>query len=382
MPALRALADAGAAAALAVAEVARLAADRLGRSDCPARLADLTPEWVGRALAPSCPGARVREVRLLDATSGTTDRGRVALAGDGALPATLFTKLAPRDPATRVFVGALGLGAREVRFYRELAPGLPARVPRAFDARFDPATGRFVLLLEDLAGAGARFGDVRAGCTAERAEAVVRALARVHAQHWASPRLRTDLAWLGARSAARARSERFVREQLVARAARSAGDLLPAGLRDAPAALARGWRVLEAAWAAAPPALVHGDPHLGNLYFAGGEPGFADWQVAQRGDAVRDVAYFAALSLDVETRRRSERELVAAWRDALAAAGAAAPAPDEAWRRYRLGTLYALVAALATVGAERLQPGPVASTGLARAAAAAADLDALVLVAS
>lgn len=324
----------------------------------------------------------MRGLRVLDATSGTSDRGRLALAGDGPLPATLFAKLAPRDAVTRAFVGALGLGAREVRFYRELAPGLPARVPRAFHASFDPATGRFALLLEDLAGAGARFGDVGAGCGAERALAVARALARVHAHLFASPRFGTDLAWLAERRPARARAERFVRERLVARAARRAGDLLPPGLRGAPAALARGFCVLEAAWEAAPPALIHGDPHLGNLYFAGSEPGFADWQVARRGDAVRDVAYFAALSLDVETRRRSDRELLAAWRDALAAAGAAPPAPDEAWRRYRLGTLYALAAALATVGAERLQPGPVASTGLARAAAAVADLDALALVAS
>jgi aminoglycoside phosphotransferase (APT) family kinase protein len=379
--ALRTLADAAAAAALAAREGARLVRGRRGLGACPGRLSDLTPDWVERALARSCPGARVRELRVLDESSGTTDRGRLALAGDGPLPATLFVKLAPRDAATRVFVGALGLGEREVRFYRELAPGLRVPAPRAFHAGFDRATGRFVLLLEDLAARGARFGDVGAGCTAAEAEAVVRALARVHAPLWASPRFAADLAWLAPSARARARAERFVRERLVARAARRSGDLLPGALRDAPGALARGWGRVEAAWAAAPPALLHGDPHLGNLYFVGAEPGFADWQVTHRGDAVRDVAYFATLSLDVETRRARERELLAAWRDALAAAGARPPSPDEAWRRHRLGSLYALCAVLATVGAERLQAGAVARAALARAAAAVSDLDALALVA-
>jgi hypothetical protein len=104
-------------------------------------------------------------------------------------------------------------------------------------------------------------------------------------------------------------------------------------------------------------------------------------RATQQGDAVRDVAYFATLSLHGESRRACECALLAAWREALAEAGAEPPAPDEVWRRHRLGTLDALAAALVTVGADRLQPGPVARAGPARAAAAVSDLDALALVA-
>ncbi len=49
------------------------------------------------------------------------------LAGRSAT--TLFVKLLPLDPARRDAVAATGMGPREARFYRELAPTLAMRVP-------------------------------------------------------------------------------------------------------------------------------------------------------------------------------------------------------------------------------------------------------------
>ncbi|MFP8877945.1 MAG: hypothetical protein VCB99_13810 [Myxococcota bacterium] len=44
----------------------------------------------------------------------------------------------------------------EARFYEKLAEHVPMRVPRPYVARFDEASGAFVLVIEDLD---------RAGCT-------------------------------------------------------------------------------------------------------------------------------------------------------------------------------------------------------------------------
>ena len=37
---------------------------------------------------------------------------------------------------------------------------------------------------------------------------------------------------------------------------------------------------IDAFWASQPQTVIHGDTHLGNLFFEGDSPGFIDWQVA------------------------------------------------------------------------------------------------------
>ena len=78
---------------------------------------------------------------------------------------------------------------------------------------------------------------------------------------------------------------------------------------------------VDAMWASQPQTVLHGDPHLGNLFFEGDEPGFLDWQVSMAGAGIRDVAYFATASVDSELLRTIERGLVERY-----AAGSIAPA--------------------------------------------------------
>ena len=57
----------------------------------------------------------------------------------------------PAETAATRLMGELGRLARtEVRFYSQLSPEL-THVPKAYGTAFDPLTGRFVLVLEDLA---------------------------------------------------------------------------------------------------------------------------------------------------------------------------------------------------------------------------------------
>ena len=48
---------------------------------------------------------------------------------------TLAGKFAAADPTSRMTAAMLGLYAKEVRFYRDLAPQLPIRTPRTFAAQ-------------------------------------------------------------------------------------------------------------------------------------------------------------------------------------------------------------------------------------------------------
>ena len=92
---------------------------------------------------------RVTSVSVIGGDAGTSSRARLALTGDD-VPASVFVKMPAETVATRL-MGELGrLAQTEVLFYRELSPQLTG-VPAAYGSAFDSLTGRYVLVLEDLA---------------------------------------------------------------------------------------------------------------------------------------------------------------------------------------------------------------------------------------
>ena len=116
----------------------------------PLDVADLTAEWFGAVLERDVTG-----MELLDLSSGTTGRAHVALTGDPSVPPTVFVKLAPFDERQREFVTSVGMGVAEARFYRDLAPEIPVRIPGVWFA--DTDGDGYVMVLEDLVAGGCRF---------------------------------------------------------------------------------------------------------------------------------------------------------------------------------------------------------------------------------
>jgi aminoglycoside phosphotransferase (APT) family kinase protein len=389
--------DALVSAACLAREGTRVARERLRGSGLPRGLSEITPAWLTSALQSQFPGARVAVFERLEHDAGTTERARIAIVydrvGPANPPASVFVKTAPLGLKTRLFVNLMQLGTAEAHFYREIAGDVPVRVPHAFHAADARPSGAFVLVLEDLVVPGARFSNVAARVTLAEARAVMRALARLHAAFWESPRFHTGLEWLKSHERNRNMAlERFVCAAAMRPALRRFHSIVPAELHAAaPLVLERRDR-LEQAWSAGPLTLIHGDAHVGNMFFLDSqaaavaneqEPavGFLDWQVVQRGQGMRDVTYFLANSVTSELRRAHERDLLASYVAALAEhrdAGSAAPfAFDEAWRQYRLHALYAWIAAVVTAAAATFQAEPIVRAGLARAAAAVLDLDSL-----
>lgn len=110
----------------------------------PRTVADLDAAALARLI-----GRPVASVEVIDGDAGTSSRARLTLTGDD-VPASVFVKMAAETVATRL-MGELGnLADTETRFYRQLAPELTG-VPTSYGSAFDPWTGRFVLVLEDLA---------------------------------------------------------------------------------------------------------------------------------------------------------------------------------------------------------------------------------------
>jgi hypothetical protein len=131
-------------------------------------------------------GRTVTSVRVIGGDAGTTSRARLALTGSdssGDVPASVFVKMPGETVATRL-MGELGrLAETETRFYSQLAPELTG-VPKSHGSAFDPLTGRFVLVLEDLAVDPCEFPDTLHPLDKDRASLIIELLARLHATFW------------------------------------------------------------------------------------------------------------------------------------------------------------------------------------------------------
>jgi len=356
-------------AALAVAahigrEIARLGQDAVSR-DLPRHIDDVGADDLGRWL-----GTTVTQARRIDSTSGTTDRTRMALEGPG-VPASVFLKMPAAKAGIRLFGYLAGLGENEVRFYRDIRPGLDLEAPTLLGSAFDPRTKRFAIVLDDLAAAGATFTDARSSLDPTQVGDVLANLARLHARFWRSAELSSRLGWIFAnRDDPLLPAINWAVGAMVSRIVRTSPELVPPDGRSILDAYPEVVRHLDEG----DHTVLHGDPHPGNCYFLDGRAGLLDWQVLRRGNPMRDVAYHLILALDPEARRSAERDLLDRYRAELGELGGPQLTADEGWEAYRRMAAGPYVAAAFTFGLGGLQVADIARAGLERAAAAVTDL--------
>lgn len=318
-------------------------------------------------------GRAVTSISVIADTSGTTSRARLAAHGD-EVPDSVFVKMAAQTGATRL-MGELGrLGETEVQFYRQLSAELAGAVPAAYGSSFDGPTGRFVLVLQDLADGQCQFPDTLHPFTKDQAALVVELLARLHGTFWG----RVDsgrFGWLY--SGSDDPSVPLVPTMLRTSARRLA--------TRTPIPVADGEFIIQHYPAVArlidtpPHTVLHGDAHRGNCYFRGAgqnvSAGLLAWQAVRCGHPARDLAYTLITSMSTADRQRCERELLDTYRRALAAAGGPDLQRDELWRRYRQAAAYAYVATTIVAGLGGMQSADIALAGLELAVAAVHDLD-------
>jgi hypothetical protein len=323
----------------------------------------LTPEYLTKILCAKHPDAKVIEVTLGAASSGSGDRCafRVSYnaAGEQAgLPKDLFHKCL-KGFYTRLHLLRLNIVENEPGFYNVIRPQLDIEAPRAFHAALEPRTYRLSIIMDDvMATKGARFFEVSTPVLQPDIEGMLEILADTHAKYWGSPRLDQEYRWL-------MRPNQFTQKliegmelrQLTAVGFERAQAVIP------PSMLTRG----EEVWSAfvksmdlssqPPLTYIHGDPHLRNFYkTSAGRVGLVDWQVTMKGAWSHDFAYTMLTSLSVDNRRRWEKELLAFYLARVKAQGGSPPSAGDAWELYRRQTLYTFVGWLVTIGFGALQP--------------------------
>ena len=303
---------------------------------------DLTPSWFEDVVQDRHPGTEVTAADVEVISAGVGFVGIVARAqlsyaagGDGA-PAELIVKLPSPDPGSRMVGVAFGLFEREVRFYSDISTDCGMPVPGCYFAAYDGTAGNSVIVLEALNEG--RFGDQVAGATGDDAAAAIDALARMHASWWESPRLGAH-SWITSGIENIKQPIAMMYEAAWRPAMERLGHLLPGDLREAAPALGRrAIRTLDS-FEGREETLCHGDYRQDNLFFPANAPGSiiaCDWQSPGRGPAFADVAYFIGGSLDTDTRRANERDLLKRYWEGLRAGGVTSYSFEQLQEDYRL----------------------------------------------
>lgn len=287
----------------------------------PASPDDVTPAWLTAVLTDAglLRQATVAAVdrRIIGAEHGFTGvtarlTPRYAgLARAEPAPVSLIAKFPTaeqRDPAAaRRHVER---SAREVWFYRDIAPRRAVPVARMYFGAADEATERVVLLLQDFPEA--RQGDVLDGCSIDEAAFVLEAMARFHARWWGQIET-APFPWLPRWGGDHiARQERLVRQ--IGPFLERFGNQISPAVHELIERLRTCYADVLAVLDRAPATIIHADLHLDNILFnpPGSDPlaVILDWQSVSWGAAALDVATFLAGSLAVAVRRQSGDDLL------------------------------------------------------------------------
>jgi thiamine kinase-like enzyme len=247
-------------------------------------------------------------------------------------------------------------------------------VPKSYGSVFDPLTGRFVLVLEDLAVHRCEFPDTLHPLDKDKASQVVEVLARLHGTFWSRLSRESGDGPFGWIYTASGDHTSLLTGSLLRTSARRLADRTAIPVEKG-RFIDENYRAVAQLIDAPPHTVMHGDAHPGNVYFRDGVAGLLDWQAVRRGHPSRELAYTLITSMTTADRQASERELLDEYRRALSAAGGPQLDREELWERYRQAALYAYVAPLITAGMGGMQVESIALEGVRRGVAALEDLE-------
>ena len=236
----------------------------------------------------------------------------------------------------------------EVNFYGKLRDEVDIEAPACYASVMNESDGQFCILMEDLSLRSARFPNAIGGVSLEEMRSLVGELAKLHAHYWQSPRLDKDLAWLpktwedGMFPVFDAIGLNIIRDQVAKNLFKQ--ELLAPLDRTVDQLWDANWKSQKMIYQQ-PHTLLHGDTHIGNTYvLPDGEGGLLDFQLMVRGPWCHDFSYLVITGLDIEVRRKHEKELLALYCETLAAHGVKnVPSADEAFLLYRQSAIWGLV---------------------------------------
>lgn len=294
--------------------------------------------WLTRALQMSGVDAVVSDFTAAPVGTGQIGdsvrfRLRYARGGDTA-PASVVGKFPSADPISFNTGVMLGNYTREVMFYRHLAGSALISTPHCLFADVEPASGEFVLLMEDLAPA--QQGDQLRGVSLDQAMAVIDEAALLHASHWEDEAL-DDLPWVSGSQAAPPSAATPEMVQALWSAFRDRyQEHLHADWIDIGERLSSRFAALGELHRG-PRCLTHNDFRPDNMMFGAAGVTTLDWQSFAYDSGAQDVAYFLAGGVSPELRHKHEAQFLDRYLLGLHSHGVSNYSRDDLARDYAHG---------------------------------------------
>ena len=235
------------------------------------------------------------------------------------LPESVIWKTTSGHRPTHFLLRRLGAYKAESGFYSDVAASV-SLAPKTYFVGYDQAAGSVCIVMEDLSDL--RPGDQIAGCSEEKAAAVVVELARFHSRFWGKP-AESAVDWApsfdeGGRYFQRLHSRAWSKLSEGSR-------VVPPRLSEAAMELTERVPEIKGRLGSAPTTLVHGDVRLDNIFFDSDADGhkikLIDWQAVRCGRGAYDLAYFLAGSLDADKRRQCQDALIETYCEELVSQG-------------------------------------------------------------
>ena len=289
-------------------------------TDVPLTANDITYDWLKETVEAALPGSELTAMHV-DANVGdlgylgTIGRINLEYASPNGFPASMIVKFPATDSAVLEQGQQLGAYASEVNFYKHMANKGVGQAPRYYLSVVQPGSGEEVVFIEDLGDL--RFVSQTEGAKLNDSLNVMKALAKLHGEHWGSTSLEDT--WLGDISdwgrnnmPLMERGLPLFKENFVRYFDKDYAELFDVGVLLYP-------RVLDRL-SAQRCTLMHGDTHIRNVAFddAREDPvRFYDWQLCCRGPAAYDVLYYMVNSLAPEDQEAWLDQLLETYLDAL-----------------------------------------------------------------
>ena len=255
---------------------------------------------------------------------------------EAALPTTLILKL--RKPGGVKKRSTL-FARREFAFYSRIIRAMDSPpAARCYDAVFEPLTGHYHFLLEDLSATHAHVGNPLPPSLPE-CEQIVECAARFHAAWWDHPRIGTKIGrpFLDERHSKRADTIKNRTDKFLA----LLGDRISVPRREVLLDLSAVYPRLLERQSAGHLTITHGDAHFQNFLIAPGRTDcrIIDWEAWEIAPATDDMAFMMAVLWFSERRRRLEQDLLQRYHRALLASDVRDYSWDACWNDYRLSVV-------------------------------------------
>ncbi|KAK1991643.1 hypothetical protein LX36DRAFT_590044 [Colletotrichum falcatum] len=279
----------------------------------PALLADVTPEWLESKL-----GHRIKSAENTHNIWGTASKlfytityENESSSGGEDRPTHVCVKGVFSPEIIEAQPWTVSLAQREAEFFSKVAPNVKNMIyPKSWWSGTSEKQG--IAIMSDLTREGCTFPAEVASYPFEKVINGVEQMAGLHAQYWGQSQ--EDHPWIWNHFDPAVKFVCTPWDEVVRAPGRPQ---LPAYLMNG----ARCNEALDRYFAERNPrfrTLLHGDTHIGNVYFTGdGHIGFLDWSVFHFGSCFHDVVYHMTAMLSVEDRRAHEMEVLDRYLDAL-----------------------------------------------------------------